>query len=335
MYRLAIITGVALVLGLAVAGLGGPAFGVVLGLASGWLTYPARVLPRVRVAWDGVATGVVCLALFTVGLHRTLGWFYGEIQRAGGTSTEGRKSWSMRWTASLVVLIVLMFVVGISATAVVHQAGWLIASRRSLVEERRRYEYGWGSSFAHLREIGMGSAMLTVAPEPPPTGGRSNGQERQSWMTDLLPGTHFVIGGRLRRDLAWDDPRNSAYFKGVVPIYLNPEVGVVRSPEGYALAHYAGNVHVLDRDRALRSVGPEEASNTILAGEVAEGFKPWGNPANLRDPGLGVNQVAGGFGGPSGSGANFLFVDGSVRFFRGTTSRDVLRRLSGPRPPDR
>lgn len=180
----------------------------------------------------------------------------------------------------------------------------------------------------------MGSAMLTVGPEPPPAGGRSNGQVRQSWMTDLLPGTRFAIGGPLRRDLPWNAPENSAYFKGVVPIYLNPEVGIVRSPEGHALAHYAGNVHVLGRDGALVRVGAGEASNTILAAEVAEGFKPWGDPANLRDPGLGVNTVAGGFGSPSGLGANFLFVDGSVRFLKRTTSRDVLRRLSGPRLPD-
>lgn len=68
-----------------------------------------------------------------------------------------------------------------------------------------------------------------------------------------------------------------------------------------------------------------------MAGEVAEGFKPWGDPTNLRDPGLGVHTMPGGFGNPTESGANFLFMDGSVRFFRDTTSREVLRRLSKPR----
>ena len=305
------------------------------GLAFGWLAYPARVFPRVRVAWDGVATGVVCLALFTVGLHRTLRWFYGEVQRAGGTSVEGRKAWSVRWTASLVVLIVLMFVVGISATAVVHQAGWLIASRAVARrgEEALPVRLGFVGRSPQADRHGVRHADHGPGAAP---GGRPNERGGASKLDDGHPARHdFIIGGRLRRDLPWNDPRNSAYFKGVVPIYLNPEVGVVRSPEGYALSHYAGNVHVLGRDRALRRVGPGEASNTILAGEVAEGFKPWGDPSNLRDPGLGVNTVAGGFGGPSGSGANFLFVDGSVRFFKRTTSRDVLRRLSGPRPAGR
>jgi hypothetical protein len=40
--------------------------------------------------------------------------------------------------------------------------------------------------------------------------------------------------GALHDDLPWNDPHNSAYFKSVVPIYLNPEFRVMRSPEGYA-----------------------------------------------------------------------------------------------------
>jgi hypothetical protein len=55
----------------------------------------------------------------------------------------------------------------------------------------------------------------------------------------------------------------------------------------------------------------------------------------LRDPGLGVNTGPGGFGGPSGLGANFLFLVGSVRFLQNTTSRDVLRRMSRLHPTDR
>ena len=192
MQRVAIISGVVIVLGLALVSYAGPTSEVLGSAAFGWLFYPARVFPKVTVAWAGVATGLVCLALFTIG---------------------------------------------------------------------------------------------------------------------------------------WHDPRNSAYFKAVIPNYLNPEIGAIRNPEGYGLSHYAGNIHILNRDRASRRVGPEDTSTTILIGEVAEGFKPWGDPTNLRDPGLGVNKVPGGFGGASGSGANFLFMDGSVRFLRNTTSREVLRRL--------
>lgn len=331
MRRVAIVTGLAVILCVSLASYGGLMIDVLGGLAFGWLAYPARVLPKVTIAWDGVAMGLICLALFTIGLHRTLRWFYGEVQKAAGAAVEVHRPWSARWTASLVALVVVMFVVGMSVTAVMHQAGWLIAARRSLVEEKTQYRDDWGSSVDHLRQIGMASYMLTMKPGSPRSGqSHPDGAMLHSWMTDILPEMSIVLGGRLSKDLPWNDPRNSAYFKSVVPIYLNPEVGVIRSPEGYALGHYAGNVHVLGRDRVSLRVGPGDASNTILAGEVAEGFKPWGDPANLRDPSLGVNQVPGGFGGPSGSGANFLFMDGSVRFLRDTTSREVLRRLSKP-----
>lgn len=333
MRRFAIIAGVAVVLGLPITWFGGPTIDVLTGLVFGWMAFCARVFPKIRIAWDGVATGVLCLILFTVGLHRMLRWFYREIQKAGGETVEGYHPWSARWTISLVVLIVAMFAVGISATGIVHQAGWLIASRRSLVEKKPLFLNDWNSSVNHLKQIGMGSAMLLGDQETSPSEElRLKAVGLQSWMTEILPGTFFIIGGELRQDLPWNNPRNSAYFKGIVPIYLNPEINVVRSPEGYALSHFAGNVHILGHVRAIQSIGRGEMANTILAGEVAEGFKPWGDPTNLRDPGLGVNAIPGGFGGPSGSGANFLFMDGSVRLLRETTDRTVLRRLSLPRP---
>ena len=54
------------------------------GLAFGWVGYLRRVMPRVRVNGDGVATGVVCLLLFTVGLHGFLRWLSAEVGRASG-----------------------------------------------------------------------------------------------------------------------------------------------------------------------------------------------------------------------------------------------------------
>ncbi len=59
-------------------------------------------------------------------------------------------------------------------------------------------------------------------------------------------------------------------------------------------------------------------------------FKPWGDPSNLVDPGLGINQSPAGFGGPSGQRAFLAFADGSVRSFSPTTDPEILRRLSGP-----
>ena len=127
----------------------------------------------------------------------------------------------------------------------------------------------------------------------------------------------------------WNDPVNSAYFRGIVPVYLNPEIGVIRSPEGYALSHYAGNVNVLGRAKPLALKEIEGSlAQTVLAGEVSVKFKPWGDPTNLRDPILGINTMPEAFGSTSPGGAHFLFLDGSVRFVRETADPAVLRAMS-------
>jgi hypothetical protein len=78
-------------------------------------------------------------------------------------------------------------------------------------------------------------------------------------------------------------------------------------------------------------------AGTILLGEVNQAFQPWGDPTNCRDPAAGIGRPDG-FGGPHASGgAQFLMSDGSVRFLRQDTDREVLEALSTPphtRPAD-
>ena len=72
-------------------------------------------------------------------------------------------------------------------------------------------------------------------------------------------------------------------------------------------------------------------SSTILLGTVGEQFKPWGHPANVRDPALGINRSPQGFGGPPGwNGAMFLMCDGSVKFLRDDTDLSVMKALATP-----
>jgi hypothetical protein len=303
------------------------------GLAFGWVGYLRRVLPRVRVNGDGVATGVVCLLLFTLGLHGFLRWLSAGVGPASGIS---RRPWSWRRTLAIVTLIMLMFAVGVAATGIAHQAGWLIASRRRLVETRTVLD-GQGAkrpSDLRLREIAGNAAMFCVRSSDVTDPQFDEPSPARSWQTRLLPYFDFpsLLGGELDDTRPWNHPANSAYFRGVVPGFLNPEVGVVRSPEGYALSHYAGNVHVLGRyPRLHEDKLTAGRSNTILAGEMATRFKPWGDTSNLVDPGLGINQSPEGFGGPTRQRAYLGFADGSVRSFSETTNPEILRRLSGPR----
>ena len=298
-------------------------------LLFGWWSYLARVMPRVTVAWDSVATGVVCLVLFTLGLHGFLRWFYAEVQRASGPPDLARRRWRARWTASLVAIVILMFVAGIAATGLTHQAGWLLSSKKPLTGYRLDPKSYWLDSTNNLRQMGFGIQsgidQFDVHPD-------AQGEDLRSWQTKILGFLPVIPGSELHSDLPWDDPRNSTYFKGVVLFYLNPDVvGPFRSPGGYALSHYAGNVHVLGRGHALseRDLVKGTAS-TIVAGEAAGRFKPWGDPTNLRDPTRGINTTIEGFGGPTGTGANILFLDGSVRFLSDKTDATLLTRLSRP-----
>lgn len=70
---------------------------------------------------------------------------------------------------------------------------------------------------------------------------------------------------------------------------------------------------------------------TLLVGEAAGNYKPWGDPTNVRDPGLGVGRSLDGFGGPPGSeGAYFLMASGNVRFFSNKTDPKILKAYGTP-----
>jgi hypothetical protein len=82
-----------------------------------------------------------------------------------------------------------------------------------------------------------------------------------------------------------------------------------------------------------RTVPANSSANLIVVGEVARGFRPWGDPSNLRDPARPPDGGPGSFGNPSGTGAQFLFQDGSVRFLSRKTDQKVLQALAGPPGP--
>jgi len=105
----------------------------------------------------------------------------------------------------------------------------------------------------------------------------------------------------------------------------------VTDEQGYALSHYAANRRVFyDNSRTRIQDVTDGMSNTIMAGEVRENFKPWGHPINWRDPALGINQSPQGFGSPWPGGAQFLLMDGSARFLSDNVDPELLKALSTP-----
>src|SRR5437016_14010890 len=98
--------------------------------------------------------------------------------------------------------------------------------------------------------------------------------------------------------------------------------------DGFGLTHYSANAHVFpirradpkDKGNQLHTRGlsirdfTDGTANTLLIGTAGRNHKPWGYPANVRDPGEGLNRTPNGFGGPRGQrSAHFVMADGSVR----------------------
>jgi prepilin-type processing-associated H-X9-DG protein len=301
---------------------------VAAALLVGWAFYLARVLPGVTVAWSGVATAAACLVLVSAGSDAMLGWLYGEIRG------EGAGRWKAKWTASIVSVVLLMFVAGLAAAGVVHQVGWLLTSEgpafKSTSLAARRAQ-----SSNNLKQIGLGLAAYEADHGTYPPGGTFDrlGRPLHGWMARILP---FLYGSdlhvRIDFSVPWDDPRNREAFQTDMPPYQNPAIDELRQEgTGFAIGHYAGNVLVIggDEPRGLGDV-PDGLANTIMIGEVAAGFEPWGSPTNWRDPGLGINQSPKGFGSPFPGGANLLFGDGSVHFVRDSVDPRVLDALGTP-----
>ncbi len=295
------------------------------GLAVGWARFLSRVVPQVHVSGPGALTAAVCLAGLTVGGHLFLRWLVGPGRR-----------WGLRWTLSALGAVVLMFVAGVSAIGISHQTAWLLTSPEPLTNDGIHKSVR-AQSMNNLQRIALAAQNYADGTSHLPPGGTfdARGRGLQGWQTLLLPYVEEdALYKRIDLQVPWDDPRNRPALATVVRPYLHPAA----SPQvenGFALSHYAGNVHVLGGDRAMSVRQIEQGrglANTLLAGEAAGRYKPWGHPANWRDPAIGINRTPDGFGSPSGRGVQFVMADGSVRFFNADTDPEFLEMLAHPAP---
>jgi prepilin-type N-terminal cleavage/methylation domain-containing protein/prepilin-type processing-associated H-X9-DG protein len=299
----------------------------------GWALFLYRVLREMRLSTAGVLTALVCLALLAGGLHLFLGWLYGQ---AG--ETEGpRWRWRKRWTATMLAGVVLMFVAGISAVGITHQTVWLFNSPEPLTESRGgiRSLAARTQSQNNLKQMALATCDYAEAHDkvlPPGSTFDRFGTPLHSWQTLILPYIEQeALFKTIKLDRPWNDPVNADAMRTRVKNYLHPLLDDRPAERGFALSHYAGNVRVLGGNSGQPlDRFPDGLSNTILVGEAAGNYRPWGHPLNLRDPALGLHRSPNGFGGPAREGTNFAFADGSVRLIRNDIDPKVLKALSTP-----
>ncbi len=212
-----------------------------------------------------------------------------------------------------------------------------------------RQEAGRGQTAEHLESIGQALTDFHSENGRFPAGtlfgadGQGREQPLHGWMTQLLP--HLGEADLFSRiDLAkpYNADVNLPAMSTDVEVFFAAGADRRHIGRGFAVTHFAGLggerltaegrlVHIgifADRNGIRREEIRDGLTTTAIAGEIAYGFPPWGEPGNYRVIGAGINRGIDGFGNAAGTGAMFLFADGSVRFLPNSTSRDVLERLS-------
>jgi hypothetical protein len=234
-------------------------------------------------------------------------------------------------TDSKTVIIIVLAVVGGGLLLVcLGLAAFLIPAVQSAREAARRTQ-----SKNNLAQIGLALHNYHDLYKTFPPGGvyAADGTPHHSWQTMLLPYVDNVsLFSQIDFNVPWTDPRNEGYFRTVVFTYLNPSEPMQTTPEGFAVSHIAGNQHVFFENSRWRIADTiDGTSNTVFAGEVAAGFKAWGDPTNIRDPAAGIRHDATTFGRTNAEGCHFLLMDGSVRFLSQDVDPAVLKAIATPK----
>ena len=295
-------------------------------LAFGWALFLVQVLPQVEADWSSAAVGAAALLLFAAGLH----WLLRSLS-AG---------WRLRWTLSAVAIVLIMFVAGIAMVGITHQVAWMTTAPTPLVEGSERASRRM-QSMSNAKQIALAVQHREDAKGHLPPGmlTAADGQALHGWQTLLLP--YFEQASlfhSINLKTPWTAEENKVAFSSTIRSFEMPYAGLPRKDErGFAMSHYASNVHLIGgTQRRTRQEITDGTSQTILCGEAAGSYQPWGSPRNWRDPAGGINRSPGGFGSPAKSrGAVFAFADGSTVFISEKVDPEVLRALATPAGGDK
>lgn len=325
-------------------------------LLLGWLYFPVRTIPRMTIDPPAVYVGLICLTLFVMAIY-----FGGlRVMRRDPGSQEPTRVWTLGSALASVFLFLALFASGISFVGICHQVVWMWSGRGDLAEESSAAELGiiaileeQANRLQAKNELKSLSLAIQnyhdVHNELPPGGTiTEHGELLHGWLMLIGP-FHTYVAPQLDEQISWRKPPNAEVYQCQSDRFLNPSMsGEVFDKDGFGLTHWAANCHVMPirvvESETVSSVKPvfkergmtfDEISdglkNTILLGTASENLRPWGHPANVRDPALGINRSPDGFGGPPRwNGAMFAMCDGSVQLLSERTSPKVLKAMGTP-----
>jgi prepilin-type processing-associated H-X9-DG protein len=336
----------------------------------GWIYFPIRVLPQVAVDWPTAILGTFCTLAFVAGLHVTIRGFMRQVTRESSKAASRFGMRSTVASALAVGLLFASGTAMVGAghqivwlltgraeragAAEAHESpveGVIASARRAARQSQQKN---------NLKQMGRAIHNFHDVTRALPAGGTidDRGRLMHGWADFIGPYIGFTTG-EIDFLIPWNEPPNDRLYRCGMPVFINPQVPELFDRDGFGLSHVSANVHVLPISRVPSIAGhsPGEAlaaaqaaddrdlrnlplrfseihdglANTLLIGEAGGNFRPWGHPANVRDPARGVGQSRDGFGGPAGAGgAQFLMCDGSVGLFSNQTNPRVLRALAMP-----
>ncbi|MDR3197997.1 MAG: DUF1559 domain-containing protein [Planctomycetaceae bacterium] len=312
--------------------------GIFIALVLGWIGGLYHLLTGLQHEPVAVLIGLIAFLLLPVTLH----FFVAPIAK------RHNKIWTFRKSCLTSLMIVLFAGAGLAIISCVHNIVWLLYPKERLFDPpggSTLYQMQSSSKLKHLATIGIHDYAETHEQQFP-SGGTvlENGQLGHGWITQLLPFCEKqAVYEKIDQTKAWNDPQNVPVFKERLkgdfesPYFwrLPPEERI--DGNGFFRTDYSANQFVLPVGRLLkRDEITDGLSNTILFGEVTQNLPAWGSPLNGRDPRLGINSSAYGFGSKhgfgsnAGKGVNFSHCDGSVRFYSEATDPKILEALTFP-----
>ena len=130
---------------------------VIFVLASGWMSFLARTVPRIEWNWDLVLMAMLCVTLILLGGQWLLNWLW-QATRAT-RSNASPEHWRWNWTWCGLAALAVFFLVGMAVGGIVHQVGWMASSPEPMMEAK-----GLPIDSVNMRQLDM--ALQEALSEP-------------------------------------------------------------------------------------------------------------------------------------------------------------------------